>query len=118
MGERPDKPLVWLHGEVKSPPFSRDARIETGTLLRRLQQGELLGLPHSRPMPSVAARCHELRVADRGHDWRILYRLDTDAVVIAEVFVKKTKKTPEEVLERSRKRLRGYDQAAHGKGRE
>jgi len=28
-----DKPLVWLHGEVKSPPFSSDARIEAGYLL-------------------------------------------------------------------------------------
>lgn len=36
-----DKPLVWLHGEVKTPPFSQEARIETGVLLRRLQQGEI-----------------------------------------------------------------------------
>ncbi|WP_199330509.1 hypothetical protein [Microcoleus sp. FACHB-68] len=57
-----DKPLVWLHGEVKTPPFSQEARIETGVLLRRLQQGENLGLPHSRPMPSIGAHCHELRV--------------------------------------------------------
>jgi hypothetical protein len=32
-----DKPLVWLRGEVKSPPFSKDARLEAGFLLRRLQ---------------------------------------------------------------------------------
>ena len=57
-----DKPLVWLHGEVKTPPFSQEARIETGVLLRRLQQGENLGLPHSRPMPSIGAHCHELRI--------------------------------------------------------
>jgi len=31
-----DKPLVWLYGEVKTPPFSRAARIEAGFLLRRL----------------------------------------------------------------------------------
>jgi hypothetical protein len=42
-----DKPLVWLHGEVKTPPFSADARIEAGVLLRRLQRGEKLSLPHS-----------------------------------------------------------------------
>jgi acyl-CoA synthetase (AMP-forming)/AMP-acid ligase II len=29
-----DKPLVWLHGDVKTPPFSRAARLEAGTLLR------------------------------------------------------------------------------------
>lgn len=32
-----DKPLVWLHGEVKSPPFSPAARLEAGVLLRRLR---------------------------------------------------------------------------------
>ena len=59
-----DRPLVWLHGEVKTPPFSREARIEAGYLLRWLQRGEKLTLPQSRPMPRVGARCHELRVVD------------------------------------------------------
>jgi len=31
-----DKPLVWLHGAVKSPPFSGVARVEAGYLLRKL----------------------------------------------------------------------------------
>ncbi len=34
-----DKPLVWLSGEVKTPPFSTEARLEAGFLLRRLQRG-------------------------------------------------------------------------------
>ena len=59
-----NKPLVWLKGEVKTPPFSVDARVEAGFLLRRLQKGESLGLPHSRPMPSAGSQCHELRVID------------------------------------------------------
>jgi len=49
---RKDKPLAWLHGEVKSPPFSKAARIETGYLLRELQRGKVLAMPHSRPMPT------------------------------------------------------------------
>jgi len=48
-----DKPIVWLHGEVKIPPFSKEARLEAGLLLRRLQKGEKVVLPHSRPMPSI-----------------------------------------------------------------
>lgn len=59
-----NKPLVWLEGEIKTPPFTLAARIEAGTLLRRLQRGELLGMPHSRPMPSIGKRCHDLRVRD------------------------------------------------------
>ena len=59
-----DKPIVWLRGEVKTPPFSKEARIEVGCLLRLLQRGETLALPHSRPMPAIGPRCHELRVND------------------------------------------------------
>ena len=41
------KLLGWLHGEIKTPPFSTEARIEAGCLLGRLQRGELLTMPHS-----------------------------------------------------------------------
>ena len=59
-----EKPLRWLHGEVKTPPMSVDARREMGMLLRDLQEGERLSLPHARPMPTIGKRCHELRVND------------------------------------------------------
>ena len=106
-----DRPLVWLHGEVKTPPFSPTARLEAGFLLRRLQQGELLGMPHSRPMPAIGPRCHELRIKDAGVAWRIIYRSDPDAIVILEVFSKKTPRIPEAVIETCRQRLRSYDDA-------
>ncbi len=106
-----DKPLVWLAGEVKSPPFSADARLETGFLLRRLQRGENLVLPHSRPMPSVARGCHELRIVDQNATWRIMYFIDTDAVVILHVFSKKTRATPRNVIEVCTQRLRKYREA-------
>jgi len=48
-----DKPLVWLRGGIKTPPFSQNARLEAGFLLRKLQRGEKLSMPHSRPMPSI-----------------------------------------------------------------
>ncbi len=108
--KQPDKPLVWLHGEVKSPPFSTPARLEAGFLLRRLQQGERLGLPSSRPMPSIGARCHELRINDQNATWRIIYRIDPDAIVILEVFQKKSQKTPQNVIEICKKRIRMYEE--------
>src|SRR5688500_7673319 len=89
-----DRPLVWLHGEVKTPPFSSTARVEAGVALRRLQAGELLGMPHSRPMPSIGRRVHELRLQDQTVTWRIIYRADPDAIVVVEVFAKKTSQTP------------------------
>jgi len=107
-----DKPLVWLHGEIKTPPFSKEARLEAGLLLRKLQRGELLALPHSRPMPSIGRRCCELRIEDQSHTWRIIYRIDPDAIVVVEVFSKKTAKTPPEVIKTSQKRLKAYDNLA------
>src|SRR5713101_4327083 len=106
---RKDKPLAWLGGEVKSPPFSKSARIETGYLLREVQRGKALSMPHSRPMPIIGPRCHELRVVDEGVTWRIVYRTDPDAILIVEVFAKKTAQTSAAVLEVCRKRLKEYD---------
>jgi len=104
-----DRPLVWLHGEVKSPPFSRQGRLETGYLLRRLQRGDSLTLPHSRAMPVLGARCHELRIRDEEHSWRIFYRVDDDAVVILGVYPKKTERTPKTMLDACQARLKRYD---------
>ena len=104
-----DKPLVWLHGEVKSPPLSAAARLKTGLLLRKLQRGEKLGMPYSRPMPSIGPRSHELRINDERATWRIVYRIDTDAIVILEVFSKKTTQTPKPVIDNCKRRLKDYD---------
>ena len=81
-------------------------------LLRRLQRGEALGLPQSRPMPVIGRRCHELRIVDETSTWRIVYRTDDDAVVVVEVFAKKTAATPRRVIASCRRRLRAYDVAA------
>ncbi len=100
-----------MRAEVKSPPFSKEARIEAGFLLRKLQRGQSLEMPHSKPMPAIGERCHELRIVDVGATWRIIYRVDPDAIVIADVFRKKTRATPKTVIERAKRRLREYDNA-------
>lgn len=110
-----DKPLVWLAGEVKTPPLSADARLEAGYLLRQLQSGAQLGMPHSRPMPSIGLRCHELRVQDEDQTWRIVYRIDDDAVVLLDVFSKKMQKTPKGTIDACKRRIKMYDAARKGK---
>jgi phage-related protein len=62
-------------------------------------------------MPRIRPRCHELRVNDSTGNWRLMYRIDGDAIVIAEVFSKKTQATPSAVIERCRKRFKEYDNA-------
>jgi phage-related protein len=108
--ESQEKPVVWLHGEIKTPPFSTSARKEAGKLLDQLQQGKVLSLPHSRPMPSIGPRCHELRIVDEDKTWRIIYRTDRDAIVIADVFRKTTVATPLHIMHACKHRLRMYDQ--------
>jgi phage-related protein len=102
------KPLVWLHGEVKTPPFSAEARIEAGVLLRHLQEGIKISLPHSRPMPSIGRGCHELRIPDENRTWRIVFYVDAEAIVILEVFAKTTSKTPQTAIDVCKARLKHY----------
>jgi len=110
---RPErKPVAWLHGEIKTPPFTAEGRKEAGDLLRLLQEGVKLGMPQAEPLPIVGPRCGALRVRDGEHNWRIMYRVDRDAVLVLEVYAKKTRKIPQEVIDRCKRRLTSYDEAA------
>jgi phage-related protein len=69
-------------------------------------------MPHSRPLPTIGTRCHELRIQDTQQTWRIIYRIDQDAIVLIEVFGKKTAKTPKSTIGLCRNRLKDYDDEA------
>ena len=107
-----DKPLVWLHSEITTPPFSKNARIIAGYLLRQIQRGVKLSLPQSRPMPLIGSRCHELRVNDENVTWRIIYRIYSDAILILEVFSKKTNQTPKSIINVCKERIKRYESDA------
>jgi phage-related protein len=62
-------------------------------------------------MPTIGAHCHELRIPDREHSWRIIYHLAEDAIVILVVFSKKTQTTPHTVIEMAKKRLAAFTKA-------
>ena len=110
-GPAASKPLAWLHGEIKTPPFTAEGRKEAGDLLRLLQEGVKLGMPQAEPLPIVGPRCGALRVRDGEHNWRIMYRVDRDAILVLEVYAKKTRAIPREVIDRCKKRLTNYDEA-------
>jgi phage-related protein len=111
-----DKPLIILHGEIKSPPMSSSARTEAGYNLRQVQQGENPQWPLSKPMPEIGAGCHELRISDTElHvEWRIMYFVDDVAIVVLEVWKKDTPKTPERIKKACRERLQRYSAAKRG----
>ena len=64
-------------------------------------------------MAHLRAACHELRIKNARNDWRIVYRVDADAVVIADIFAKATRKTPDRIIADC-SRLRMYDEATQG----
>lgn len=63
-------------------------------------------------MSTIGKRCHELRVIDKNTTWRLVYRIDTDAVLILEVFTKTTEKTPKAVTDVCKTRLSRYENEA------
>ncbi len=69
--------------------------------------------PQAEPLPGVGARCGALRVRDTGHNWRIMYRADLDAVLVLEVYAKKTRTIPDEIIKRCQDRLKRYDAAVN-----
>jgi len=103
------KPLVWLVAKVKTPPMSLETRTETGFLFRLIQSGIKVAMPHSRPMPSIGKRCHELRINDEKCTWRIFYRIDEDAIVIIDWDNKKTEKTTLSKIHLCKSRIADYD---------
>ena len=78
-------------------------------MIRKLQQGFKLEMPHSRPMPSVGRRCHELRVNEASQTWRVIYRTDPDAILVVALFSKKTSKTLKHTINQAKRLLREYD---------
>jgi phage-related protein len=66
-------------------------------------------MPHSRPTESIGSRCHELWIVDQQASWRIIYRIDPDAIIILEVFEKQSRQTPKAVMDACKKQLQNYD---------
>ncbi len=94
---------------VSTPPFSSEARIQAGFLLRRLQQGDVLGLPDARKLTDLCSKCYELRIKDRDKWYRIMVRIDSDAIVVLGWFEKKSNRIPKKVLDACKKRMIAYD---------
>ena len=93
----------------KNTPFLKSCTTRSWVVVKEVTARGQDSLPQSRPMPTVGKQCHELRINDEDLTWRILYKLDSDAIVILEVFDKKTAKTPKQVIEVSKNRLRNYN---------
>lgn len=94
------KALAFIRSQ--SPTIKR----EVGEALRDVQKGISLGLPLSRPMPTVASGVHELRVRSTTTIVRVFYFVKvTDTIVVFHGFQKKTQKTPTQEIAVGQQRL-------------
>jgi phage-related protein len=85
-----------------------------GKAIWELQQGKRLGMPVSRPMPSVAPGVEELRVRDASVAYRVFYSVRSSwGVLVFHAFMKRSQKTPLAEIKLGRKRLTGllYEKA-------
>lgn len=87
--------------------FPEDVRRELGKAIFDLQRGEVLSMPLSRPMPSIAAGAEELRIRDRTGIYRAFYYARSPrGILVFHAFVKKTHATPSHELDLGKKRLK------------
>ena len=87
--------------------FPEDVRRELGKAIFDLQRGEVLGMPLSRPMPSVVSGAAELRIRDRSGLYRAFYYTSSPrGILVFHAFTKKTRATPKQDLDLGKKRLK------------
>ncbi len=87
--------------------FPEDVRGELADAIARLEEGHMLSMPLSRPMPSIGKGVHELRFRDRSGVYRVIYFLAGQGMIwLLHGFMKKTQQTPEHNIEIARKRLK------------
>lgn len=86
--------------------FPEEVRADLADALARLQEGHLLSMPLSRPMPSIGRGVHELRFRDRSGIYRVVYYLaGAGMIYVLHAFKKKTRETPWQNLSIAKKRL-------------
>ncbi len=90
--------------EVRRLP--RLIREDLADALARLNEGHALSMPLSRPMPSIAAGVHELRLKDRSGAYRTVYALRKAGMIyVLHAFKKATRTTPKKNIDLAKQRL-------------
>ena len=100
--------LVRIHKSVAREIKKLDSstRVRVATMFGLLASGESMGMPLSRPMPSITNGAHELRIKDERGQYRIFYYTKMNNVLIVfHFFKKKTRATPKKELNVALERL-------------
>jgi phage-related protein len=87
--------------------FPEEIRGDLADALARLEAGQTLAMPLSRPMPIIGNGVHELRLKGRSGAYRVFYVLPGAGIVyVLHASQKKTQATPKNNLDLARKRLK------------
>lgn len=87
--------------------FPDEVRGDLADALARLDAGQTLRMPLSRPMPSIGPGAHELRLKDRAAAYRVVYAVVRGGIIhVIHGFKKKTPATARSNIEIARKRLK------------
>jgi phage-related protein len=82
-------------------------RADLADALALLDEGLVLSMPLSRPMPSIGAGVYELRFKDRSGAYRVVYAFVTSGTIgVLHAFKKATRATPRANIALARKRLK------------
>jgi phage-related protein len=86
-----------------------EVRKDLGAILTKLQKGETVGYPDTKPMSVVAKGVFEIRLKDASGIFRAFYLIKTEhGIVVFHSFKKKSQKTPKHEIETARSRLHTY----------
>ncbi|HSB68253.1 MAG TPA: type II toxin-antitoxin system RelE/ParE family toxin [Candidatus Methylomirabilis sp.] len=112
----PDKALWWLGSSGEDiRAFPEDARRLAGFQLRRVQQG--LEPNDWRPMPIIGPGVQEIRI-HTAREHRVVYIAKfAEAIYVAHVFEKQSRKTPKRDLELARQRVQQLLRERESRGR-
>jgi len=81
-------------------------KVELADLLTLLLEGQSIGMPASKPFPTVALGVSELRIKERSGQYRVFYFTKrSEAILVFHAFKKKTQKTPTHEIIVAKQRL-------------
>lgn len=91
--------------ELKNAP--KDILSDVFALFDDLASGKKLGMPISRPLPSVGKGLHELRLSGRAGEYRVFYVIKVgDAIYVVHAATKKKQAINQQTTELLKQRLR------------
>lgn len=84
-----------------------EVREDLADAIARLERGQVLSMPLSRPMPSIGKGVHELRLKDRSGIYRVIYFLPgASQIWILHAFKKTSQATSRQDIEIAKDRLK------------